>query len=85
MLYDVVNIAETRIIIAPDSHRFAELAYVLDQIEYEAVIVIDDENLHNWEFYCLRTSLVSSDAKFTIMHIPRECRYRADCDLLTTT
>ncbi|ESV61193.1 hypothetical protein L833_3581 [Mycobacteroides abscessus MAB_091912_2446] len=41
-----IGVCQPRVVIAPHRRVHAELAQILDQVEYEAVVVIDDQDAH---------------------------------------
>ena len=42
----VQQVGQARVVIAPDLRVHPELAQVLDQVEHEAVVIVDDQDLH---------------------------------------
>ena len=49
---DGVGPGEVRIVVAPDHGPCSQLSEVLDQVEHEAVVVVDDENPHGSRVFC---------------------------------
>ena len=40
------SVAQAVVVVAPDLRMHSELSQVLDQVEHEAVVVVDDQDLH---------------------------------------